>query len=274
MTPKKALCIHSFSTMGRSSTAVIAPALAAKGIQPVMLPTVVLSTHYGITGPIAKQDMTQFCKDALVHYKQMGVSFDCVFSGFLSSKEQMNIIKDAYTLTENGLKLCDPVMADHGKLYSSITDELVEGFKELCRHADLITPNPTEALILLGREYTQDQFTQEEAAEIVSALGEMYADVIITGTKFTDGTVACTGYDKAKKEVFFIPLNYLPVSYPGTGDLFGACLAAFMLDGNDLKTACEKTARFVEKVVGYTYQSGDETKFGVHIEPMLKHLID
>ena len=102
----------------------------------------------------------------------------------------------------------------------------------------------------------------------------MYADVIITGTKFTDGTVACTGYDKVKKEVFFIPLNYLPVSYPGTGDLFGACLAAFMLDGSDLKTACEKTARFVEKVVGYTYQSGDETKFGVHIEPMLKHLID
>ncbi len=274
MTPKKALCIHSFSTIGRSSTAVIAPALAAKGVQPVMLPTVVLSTHYGITGPIAKQDMTQFCKDALEHYKHMGVTFDCVFSGFLSSKEQMDIIKNAYTLTEKGLKLCDPVMADHGKLYSSITDELVEGFKELCRHADLITPNPTEALILLGRDCTQETFTQEEAEEIVSSLGEMYSDVIITGTKFVDGSVACTGYDKEKKEVFFIPLNYLPVSYPGTGDLFGACLAAFMLDGNDLRTACEKTARFVEKVVGYTYQSGDETKFGVHIEPMLKYLID
>ena len=274
MTPKKALCIHSFTTVGRSSTAVIAPALAAKGIQPVMLPTVVLSTHYGIGGNIAKQDMTQFCKGALEHYKQLGITFDCVFSGFLSSKEQMDIIKDAYTLTENGLKLCDPVMADHGKLYSSITDELVEGFKELCRHADLITPNPTEALILLGREYTQDVFTKEEISEIVSSLGEMYADVIITGTKFTDGSVACVGYDKAKKEVFFIPLNYLPVSYPGTGDLFGACLAGFVMNGSDLKTACEKTARFIEKVVGYTYESGDETKFGVHIEPMLKYLTD
>ena len=274
MTPKKALCIHSFTTIGRSSTAVIAPALAAKGIQPVMLPTVVLSTHYGIPGNIAKQDMTQFCKGALDHYRQLGVTFDCVFSGFLSSKEQMDIIKDAYTLTEKGLKLCDPVMADHGKLYSSITDELVEGFKELCRHADLITPNPTEAQILLGREYSKDVFTQEEASEIVTALGEMYADVIITGTKFVDGSVACTGYDKEKKEVFFIPLNYLPVSYPGTGDLFGACLAGFVMDGSDLKTACEKTARFIEKVVAYTYDSGDETKFGVHIEPMLKYLVD
>lgn len=274
MTPKKALCIHSFATMGRSSTAVIAPALAAKGIQPVMLPTVVLSTHYGFTGPIAKQDMTSFCKDALEHYRHMNMVFDCVFSGFVSSKEQMDIIKDAYSMTEKGLKLCDPVMADHGKLYSSITDDLVEGFKELCRHADLITPNPTEALILLGREYDQLVFTKEEATEIVTALGEMYANVIITGTKFTDGSVACTGYDKEKKEVFFIPLNYLPVSYPGTGDLFGGCLAAFVLEGNNLKTACEKTARFIEKVVAYTYESGDETKFGVHIEPMLKYLID
>ncbi|MBP0980494.1 MAG: phosphomethylpyrimidine kinase, partial [Oscillospiraceae bacterium] len=75
-------------------------------------------------------------------------------------------------------------------------------------------------------------------------------------------------------EVFFIPLNYLPVSYPGTGDLFGGCLAAFVLEGNDLKTAREKTARFIEKVVAYTYESGDETKFGVHIEPMLKYLVD
>jgi pyridoxine kinase len=129
MTPKKALCIHSFSTMGRSSTAVIAPALAAKGIQPVMLPTVVLSTHYGITGPIAKQDMTQFCKDALAHYRQLGVTFDCVFSGFLSSKEQMDIIKEAYTLTENGLKLCDPVMADHGAFYYGFDKEFA---KKIC----------------------------------------------------------------------------------------------------------------------------------------------
>ena len=172
MTPKKALCIHSFSTMGRSSTAVIAPALAAKGIQPVMLPTVVLSTHYGGFGTVAKQDMTDFCKGALEHYRQIGAEFDCVFSGFLSSPDQMAIVKEAYGMTEKGLKLCDPVMADHGKLYSSITDELVEGFKELCRHADLITPNPTEALILLGREFTQDVFTREEAGEIARSLGK------------------------------------------------------------------------------------------------------
>ncbi len=274
MTPKKALCIHSFSTMGRSSTAVIAPTLAARGIQPVMLPTVVLSTHYGGFGRVAKQDMTDFCKDTLRHYREIGVEFDCVYSGFLGTSQQMEIVKEAFTFCKNGLKMCDPVMADHGKLYTSITDELVQGFKDLCKSADLITPNPTEALILLDRECTQEVFTKEEATEIAVSLGKKYADVLITGTKFDDGGVCCVGYTNDEDEVFFIPLNYIPVSYPGTGDLFGACLAAFTTNGYDLKTSCEKAARFIEKVVDYTYQSGEETKYGVHIEPMLKYLTD
>lgn len=274
MTPKKALCIHSFTTMGRSSTAVIAPAIAARGIQPIMLPTVVLSTHYGGFGRVAKQDMTDFCCNALEHYKKIGVEFDCVYSGFLSSVRQLEMVKKAFGMCENGLRLCDPVMADHGKLYSSITDELVKGFKDLCASADLITPNPTEALLLLGRDCTKEIFTKEEAAKIAKALGERYSDVIITGTKLTGGDVCCVGYTKKDKEVFFIPLNYFPVSYPGTGDLFGACLAAFTLNGYSLKSSCEKAARFIEKVVEETYKSGDDTKYGVHIEPMLKYLID
>ena len=273
MTPKKALCIQSFATMGRSSTAVIAPTLAASGIQPVILPTVVLSTHYGFP-QVARQDTTDFCKEAVEHYRRLGVEFDCIYSGFLGTVEQMNMVKDAYSMCRNGLKMCDPVMADHGKLYSSITEELVKGFKELCYHADLITPNPTEALILLDREYTQDVFTKEQASAIATALGEKYSDVIITGTRFTDGSVACVGYTRKDKEVFFIPLNYVPVSYPGTGDLFGACLLAYTLNGHNLSTACEKAARFIEKVVSYTYESGDDTRFGVHIEPMLKYLTD
>ncbi|MBR5520984.1 MAG: pyridoxamine kinase [Oscillospiraceae bacterium] len=271
MTPKKALCIHSMATVGRSSTAVIAPALAAMGIQPVMLPTVVLSTHYGFQG-VAKQDMTDFCFEALEHYKKLNLEFDCVYSGFLSSVKQLELVKNTYALAKTGIKLCDPVMADHGKLYSSITDELVKGFKDLCMASDLITPNPTEALLLLDREYTQQVFTREEAAEIAIALGERYADVIITGTKFTDGSVACVGYTQKEKEVFFIELNYLPVSYPGTGDLFGACMAGFMTNGSSLKESCEKAARFIENVVAETYSTGEETRYGVHIEPMLKYL--
>ena len=48
--PKKVLCIHDLSGVGRCSLAVILPVLSVMGIQPVALPTVVLYTHPGGSG--------------------------------------------------------------------------------------------------------------------------------------------------------------------------------------------------------------------------------
>lgn len=273
MVPKRALCIHDMSAMGRCSLTVITPVLSAMGIQPIALPTAVLSTHFGGFGDVVMHDLTSFCHDSLNHYKRLGENFDCVFSGFLASPEQMDIVKTAFEMNESGFNLCDPVMADHGRLYSTITDELIQGFKELCAHSDLIIPNPTEALILLDRDYTKLTFTKDEAIEIITSLGKKYNDVIITGTKFDDGNVYCVGYKKDENSVFFVPLNYIPVSYPGTGDMFGACLSGFILEGYNLEEACERTARFIEKVVAETYKTGCDTKYGVHLEPMLKYLM-
>lgn len=272
MTPKKALCIHDMSTVGRCSLAVITPVISALGIQAVALPTAVLSTHFGGFGRVEMKDLTDFCRGTLEHYKRIGLKFDCVYSGFLSSARQMDLVKQAFGMAQNGIKLCDPVMADHGRLYSSITDDLIHGFRQLCAHSDIITPNPTEALILLGRDYGRDVFRPRQACEMARRLGRMYCDVIITGTKLDDGRVVCVVYDKKQDEVSFIPLHYTPVSYPGTGDLFGACLAGYMLSGYSLPQACEKAARFIEKCVEATYKDGTDTKYGVHLEPMLKYL--
>ena len=54
--PKKVLCIHDLSGVGRCSLAVILPVLSVMGIQPVALPTVVLSTHTGGFGTPARMD--------------------------------------------------------------------------------------------------------------------------------------------------------------------------------------------------------------------------
>ena len=48
--PKKVLCIHDLSGVGRCSLAVVLPVLSVMGVQPVALPTVVLSTHTGGPG--------------------------------------------------------------------------------------------------------------------------------------------------------------------------------------------------------------------------------
>lgn len=274
MRPKRALCIHDMSAIGRCSLSVIGPVLATMGVQPVTLPTAVLSSHFGGFGPVAMTDLSDFCNDALGHYERIGEKFDCVYSGFLSSPAQIDMVKRAFLLADDGFKLCDPAMADHGKLYSSVTVELTEKFRDLCGHSDLIIPNPTEALILLDKDYTKaDLFDPEEAAEIARQLGEEYCDTIITGMKLSDGRTVCAGYIKYLRKSFNVELDYLPVSYPGTGDLFGGCIAGFILSGDDLVMACKKSAEFVRECVRATYRSGEETKYGVWLEPMLKKLI-
>ncbi|MEG1782135.1 MAG: pyridoxamine kinase [Oscillospiraceae bacterium] len=273
MTPKKALCIHDMSSVGRCSLTVISPVLSVMGIQCVPLTTAVLSTHLGGFGQVAMADLTQFCMDSLEQFKRLELKFDCVYSGYLSSYKQLKMVQDAFAMAGSGLKVCDPVMADHGKLYSSLTDELVDGFKDLCRHSDVIIPNPTEAKLLLGEDYSATVFTFEQAQDMTRRLGSIYSSVIITGTKLSDGRVVCMGYDKAKDESFCVPCNYLPVSYPGTGDLFGGTLVSYLLNGESLKSACEKSARFVEKCVEVTYNQGSDTRYGVHLESVLKYLI-
>ena len=273
MTPKKALCIHDLSTVGRSSLRIITPTISRLGTQVIALPTAVLSAHFALGKP-AMEDLTEFCQACMEHYHRIGIEFDCVYSGFLSSPQQAQLVKNAYTMCHSGLKLCDPVMADNGKLYSTIGDDMIAAFKDLCKERDLITPNPTEALILLDRDYTQQVFKKEEIAEIAEELGKKYCDVIITGTHLDNGDVVCVSYKKNEDKVSFIPLNYIPVSYPGTGDLFGACLVGYHTNGYDLPTACEKTARFIEKVVRQSYADDPDVRYGVHIEPMLKYLID
>lgn len=273
MTPKKALCIHDLSTVGRSSLRIITPVISRLGVQVIAMPTAVLSAHFAL-GKGAMEDLTDFCDDCIEHYNRLGMEFDSVYSGFLSSPRQVEIVKKAYAMCPNGIKLCDPVMADNGKMYSSIGADTVAAFKDLCKSRDLITPNPTEALILLDRDYTQEVFSRGEIADIATELGKEFCDVIITGVHLEDGDVACVSYKKSEDKVSFIPLNYTPVSYPGTGDLFGACLVGYYINGYDLPTACEKTARFIEKVVRETYADGTDVRYGVHIEPMLKYLFD
>ncbi len=274
MTPKKTLCIHDLSVMGRSSLAVITPVISRMGIQAVGLPTAVLSTHYGGLGKPAEQDLTDFCFGALEHYERLGIEFDSVYSGFLSSPRQIDLVRKAFSMTKPGARICDPVMADHGKLYSSITPRIVEAFRDLCDEVDLIIPNPTEALILLDRDCAERPMAPRELKEIAASLADRYTSVLITGAELTDGSHRAVCCEKGSSRRDLIPLYYSPVNYPGTGDLFGACLTGFMTGGMSLAEACERSARFTEKVVAATYRTGSDTRFGVHLEPMLKELFE
>ena len=263
MGAKRALCIHDMSGVGRCSMTIISPVMSVKGIQCVPLPTMVLSTHYGGFGSVARQELTDFCFDSLREYRRIGVQFDCVYAGFLANKAQTELVKQAFDDNPLSLKVCDPVMGDNGKIYSSVTEEIMESFKNLCVHSDIITPNTTEAFALLDKE------------NLVVELKEKYrCSVVITGIKLDNGDVICCGTEKGNDTVFTVRCNYIPVHFPGTGDLFCSVMISELLNGLPLEDSVVKAARFVEICVKNTYTDKNvDTRFGVEIEQNLKYLI-
>lgn len=275
MAAKKALCIHDMSGVGRCSLTVIAPVLSVKGIQCVPLPTTVLSTHYGGFGSVARQELTDFCFESLKEYKRIGVNFDCIYAGFLANKAQTELVKQAFEDNPRALKICDPVMGDNGKIYSSITDDIIESFKSLCENSDIITPNTTEAFSLLDQNIENQIFTAAEAEKLVTELKKRYnCAVVITGIKLDSGEVICCGIEKDKNEVFIVHCNYIPVHFPGTGDLFCTVMISELMNGTSLGKSVEKAARFVELCVKNTWTDENvDTRFGVEIEENLKYLL-
>ena len=230
--PKKVLCIHDLSGVGRCSLAVILPVLSVMGVQPVALPTVVLSTHTGGLGTPARLDGCGYGLAALDHYRELGLSFDCIYTGYLGGEAQVALAEKAFDLWPGAHKVVDPVMGDNGKAYASVTPELIARMRALCRRADLILPNATEAGVPLGKY------------------------------------IGCAG---AGRERFVIKKLHIDRSFPGTGDLYGAVLIGSLIQGNALSAAADNAAEFVSLAIQKT-PAGQDTRFGVWFEPLLPRL--
>ena len=144
--PKKVLCTHDLSGVGRCSLAVILPVLSVMGVQPVALPTVVLSTHTGGFGTPARMDGAAYGMAALEHYHDLGLDFACIYTGYLGGEKQIALAEKAFDLWPAARKIVDPVMGDNGHAYSTVTPAFIDRMRELARRADLILPNATEAV--------------------------------------------------------------------------------------------------------------------------------
>jgi pyridoxine kinase len=59
-------------------------------------------------------------------------------------------------LTPDGISIVDPAMADHGKLYSGFDMAYAEAMENLCKKADIILPNVTEAAMFAQMPFKQE----------------------------------------------------------------------------------------------------------------------
>ena len=267
---KRVAAIHDLSGVGRCSLSVIFPVLSAMGLQVCAVPTAVLSTHTGGFGEVVYRDLTDYISPTLAHYQRLGLQFECVYSGFLSSAEQIGHCRDFFAAYPDALAVVDPVMGDHGKPYRTYTPEMQRRMGELAAVADIITPNLTEACILLGEPYPHEPLTHSQAKSMLARLGELGPDdVVITGVVLAVGGMANIGYDKARGAFWCVECEYVPVSYPGTGDIFASVLTGGLLGGDSLPLAIDRATQFLETAIKTTFSYGTDTREGVMLEMCL-----
>ena len=168
--PKRVAAIHDLSGFGRCSLSVILPTLSVMGVQVCPVPTTVFSTHTGGLGSVEQRDLSDFTLPCLEHYRRLGLEFECVYSGFLSSQEQIDHGLKFFSTYQDALAVVDPVMGDHGRPYRTITPQMRSRLGELVRVADIITPNLTELCLLTEQDHGKIAKIQDPASLMLSLI--------------------------------------------------------------------------------------------------------
>lgn len=266
--------VHDISCVGRCSLTVIMPILSCMGVQVCPLPTAVLSTHLGGFSDVALSDFTSHIPRFFSHWQQQGITFDCIYSGFLASEQQIDVVSDFIDSfsANQPLILVDPVMGDHGKLYSMFTPKLQEQMRELIKRADIITPNYTEACFLLGEPYLEQIDDMSRLKDWLVRLAEFGpSTVVMTGVTNND-TVMTLGYDRSNGSFYEITNSLIPVRYPGTGDIFASVLVGALLRRAGLAEAIQQAVDFVTLCIEVTHQANTPAREGVLLETVLPQL--
>ena len=270
--PKTVLAIHDLPGFGRAALSVIVPVLSCLGVQAVALPTAVLSTHTGGLGTPAKLSNPGYGPAALAHYQRLGLRFDCIYAGYLADPNQAKLVEQAFELWPQAYKVVDPVLGDAGRLYRGVGAEMVPAMYDLCRKADLILPNGTEAALLLG-DPLPGVGSAEQAAAQAARLTRIAPQVVVTGvTGLADGRcVGCVGAARGGQG-YLVKTPLIPRLYHGTGDIFGAVLVGRILQGNVPQAAVQAAAAFVAECIRQTPEGADE-RLGVWLEAALPKLM-
>lgn len=273
---KRVAAIHDISCVGRCSLTVALPIISAAGFDTSVLPTAVLSTHTGGFDNFTYRDLTADIRPISDHWQSLNLEFDALYSGFLGSFEQIDLVANLFDTfqSEKTLILVDPVMADHGELYSIYNQKMAKGMTTLCAKADIIVPNLTEAAFLLDEPYVGDDYDQNYVEALLVKLSQLGAKkVVITGISFDPLKLGAATYDK-KTNTFDYAFNDRVADYfHGTGDIFGSTLLAGLLNNFSLKESTQIAVDYTKECILKTVELGQEKRYGVCFERAIPYLI-
>ncbi|MDL2210017.1 pyridoxamine kinase [Desulfovibrio sp. OttesenSCG-928-O18] len=269
--------IHDLSGFGRTSLAVVIPVLSSMGIQVCSLPTAVLSSETGAFDDFVFVDLTHAMGGFLDHWDRLGAQFDAVYSGFLGSPAQVELVARciANNLSSGGLAVIDPVLGDNGALDPTMTMDMVERMRWLIAHAHCIIPNLTEAAYLLNEPYPGETMDVAKLKEWLLRLADMGPEMVVVTSvplEKTPHKSAVAAYDKGRNMFWQIACDYIPAFYPGTGDTFASVVTGSLLQGDSLPIAIDRAVQFVTLAIRATFGHNLPTRNGILLERVLQAL--
>ncbi|MCF2617917.1 pyridoxamine kinase [Oscillibacter valericigenes] len=272
MSTPRVAAIHDMSGFGRCSLTVAIPILSAMGIQCCPLPTAFLSTHTGGFEGFTFLDMTDELPKVAAHWKSLGLEFQAVYSGFLGSERQIAIVEDFLREFRGAdtAAVIDPVMGDHGEVYQTYTPAMCAGMARLAELADVITPNLTEAALLLGVPYDALPAGEAGCREIVERLSlDGRRSVVLTGASTAPELTGAMCFDAKTGRTEAVQTRRVPQEFHGTGDVFASVLTGALVQDASLPDAVRQAVDFVRACAERTAKAGIPMREGVEFEPLL-----
>lgn len=270
----KVLLIGDMAGYGKISLGAMIPIMSHMGFNLYNLPTALVSNtlDYGLFEIL---DTTDYMKNTLKVWKKLGFSFDAICTGLIVSEEQVKVVAEYCRQQQREGKriFVDPIMGDDGVLYNGVSENTVGYMRQLCSVADIIMPNYTEAVFLSGKHKDLEEVTEQQAREIVDELRTLGAKSVIVTSIVVDGQSCVYGYDDGKGEYFKIPFEYVPVQFPGTGDIFSALLVGSILGGHGLQESTAFSMRTVRSLILRNTENVDKYK-GIPIEKYLEEMTE
>lgn len=272
MKKKRVIAVHDISCIGRCSLTVALPIISAAGIETSVIPTAVLSTHTGGFPEFTYRDLTDDMCPIIEKWKKLGITTDAIYTGYLGSEKQLSIVENLISdfAKKDTFVLVDPVMGDAGKLYATFDKSFVSGMKNLCKKADMIVPNLTEATMMFDEEYIAEGYSEEYIKNILvklSSLGPRYC--VLSGVSFKPKTTGAYAYDKLENKFTYYSTELVEGFYHGSGDVFASALIGAFMNGKTVGESMKIAVDFTVDCIKETYKSGADTRYGLDFEQRL-----
>lgn len=273
---KRLVAINDISGFGKCSLTVALPVISACGIETVCLPTAVLSTHTGGFSGYTYRDLTADMVPVMTHWKSLNLTFDAVYSGFLGSREQIEIVKKFIDMFRGSktVVIADPSMADNGKMYPVFDMDFAKEMTGLCAKADIILPNITEAAFMTGGEFIDGVQTKQYVNSLLDKLLSTGAGcVVLTGVSFEQDKlgIACKSKTDSEPRCYFS--RRLTGVYHGTGDVFASAFSGALLNGFSVFDASKVAADYVCDCIKRTQEADRDVRYGVDFERGIPFLL-